>query len=269
MKADIRQRIFVLTAAALLTACGGGSSSNNDTGVDPATQSCSGFCANANSFLTVADVEQILAQGINEAQARGLTATFAVTDRVGNVLAIFRMTGANRLIFIGDRNAPVNTGLDGLEANLDLPAAVSKAITASYLSSEGNAFTTRTASQIVQQNFNPGETNQPSGPLFGVQFSQLACSDFSQQGSTTAGPHRSPLGLAADPGGLPLYKGGVPVGGVGVIVDDEYSLDPNLTDGFDKPAKNLDEILALAATFDFVAPADRRADRITVEGKIF
>ena len=35
---------------------------------------------------------------------------------------------------------------------------------------------TRTASQIVQQHFNVGESQQPAGPLFGAQFSQLACS---------------------------------------------------------------------------------------------
>ena len=63
-------------------------------------------------------------------------------------------------------------------AEIDHIAAISKAVTGAYLSTEGNAFSTRTASQIVQRNFNPGETNQPGGPLFGVQFSQLACSDF-------------------------------------------------------------------------------------------
>jgi uncharacterized protein GlcG (DUF336 family) len=179
------------------------------------------------------------------------------------------MTGADRPIYVGLPGSPTtSTGLDGLLLpGADTVAAISKAVTAAYLSSEGNAFSTRTASQIVQKNFNPGETNQSGGPLFGVQFSQLPCSDFVQRGAVTIGPHRSPLGMAADPGGLPLYKGGTPVGGIGVIVDDEYSLDPDIM-GFDSPGNNLDEILALAASFGFAAPLDRRADRITVEGKI-
>src|SRR3546814_3856870 len=92
------------------------------------------------------------------------------------------------------------------------------------LSSGGNAFSTRTASQIVQEHFPPAPTTVglESGPLFGVQFSQLPCSDlvarFGAPGAAALiGPKRSPLGLAADPGGLPLYKNGVLVGGIGVI----------------------------------------------------
>ena len=91
-------------------------------------------------------------------------------------------------------------------------------MTGAYLSSEGNAFSTRTASQIVQENFNPGEISAPGGPLFGVQFSQLPCSDLVRRpGDGSVGPKRSPLGLSADAGGLPLYKGGTVVGAT-----DEY-----------------------------------------------
>mgnify|MGYP003693533417 CR=1 FL=1 len=42
-----------------------------------------------------ADVQRmIVAQAVGEAQARGAAATIAVVDRVGNVLAVFQMTGA-------------------------------------------------------------------------------------------------------------------------------------------------------------------------------
>ena len=75
-------------------------------------------------------------------------------------------------------------GLEGIRlpvrrpsVNIDPLAAIAKAVTGAYLSSEGNAFSSRTASQIVQEHFNPREDFQPAGPLFGVQFSQLACSD--------------------------------------------------------------------------------------------
>ena len=57
-------------------------------------------------------------------------------------------------------------------------AAISKAGTASVFSTQGNAFTTRTASFIIQEHFPPGVSFQPGGPLFGVQFSQLPCSDI-------------------------------------------------------------------------------------------
>ncbi len=233
-----------------------GTSSNNTT--------CSGSCTNANSFLSVNDVRTILAQAISEAQARNINATIAVVDRVGNVLATFRMNGADTNIIIdGGRN--IRTGLDGLEYAPDNLVAISKAVTAAYLSSEGNAFTTRTASQIVQQNFNPGEADQPGGPLFGVQFSNLPCSDFMTRFSAVAdaGPKRSPLGLSADPGGLPLYKAGSLVGGIGVIADGRYGLDLNAGD----LDQDTDELIAMAGSFNYAAPQDRRADRITVEGK--
>ncbi len=74
---------------------------------------------------------------------------------------------------------------------------------------------------------------------------------------------RSPLGLAADPGGLPLYKAGTPVGGVGVIADGVYGFDAQVSDR----DLDTDELLALAATFGYAAPDDRRADRITADGK--
>ncbi|MCB1647096.1 MAG: heme-binding protein, partial [Pseudomonadales bacterium] len=146
-------------------------------------------------------------------------------------------------------------------------AAIAKAVTGAYLSTGGNAFSTRTASQIIQENFNPGERNVPSGPLFGVQFSNLACSDFSQRYNSGAaaspGPHRSPLGLSADPGGLPLYIDGVPVGGVGVVADGIYGLDKIISD-FDQ---DLDELIATSATRGYAAPLGIRADQISLVGK--
>jgi len=229
---------------------------------------CGATAAGAQEALTVAEVQRIVAQAANEAAARGRPGTIAVVDRVGNVLAVFQMNGAPATINIdGDRG--VVNGLDGLNgivpANL---AAISKAVTGAYLSSDGNAFTTRTASQIVQEHFNPGEGNQVSGPLFGVQFSQLPCSDFAVRfvsGAPQAfiGPKRAPLGLAADPGGIPLYKNGTPVGGIGVLADGVYGLDLRILDFDDDD----DEMIAVAGTVGFEAPVDIRANRITVDGK--
>jgi uncharacterized protein GlcG (DUF336 family) len=253
-------RFGVPLLVALLAACSGGSGGLGGGG-------CTGFCADTPTRLEVADVEQILAQAVAEAGARVAPATIAVVDRTGNVLGVFRMTGADTLITT-DGGRGVVGGLDGLvDAVPDTLAAIAKAITAAYLSSEGNAFTTRTASQIVQLHFYPGEFGQPSGPLFGVQFSQLPCSDVNAQydGVTrpAAGPQRSPLGLAADSGGLPLYKNGTVVGAIGVISDGVYGLDRDIRDR----DVDDDEVIALAGSFGFEAPADRRADRITADGK--
>ena len=268
---------LMLFMAVLLSACSGGSSTGTTEGAT--NEVCQDACADTPTKLTVSDVETILAQAIAEAQAQGQQATIAVADRVGNVLAVYRMgDAADRGVLIATAtndqgDAVINSGLEGislpatgLALNIDDQAAISKAITGAYLSSEGNAFSTRTANQIVQENFNPGELNQPAGPLFGVQFSQLSCSDFTiDEQNISHGPKRSPLGLSADPGGLPLYKNGTPVGGIGVIADGLYSIDKVISDS----DRSVDEMIAYAGTYHYAPPLDRRGDRITVDGKTF
>jgi len=275
-------RVALMFAAALLIGgCGGGDSGNLATTTQNIKeQVCNGSCADTPTNLTTADVQQVLSQAIQEALARNVNATIAVSDRVGNILALFQMGDpANPATIVPAFN--IETGLapnSGLENISVLPAtyaAIAKAVTASYLSSEGNAFTTRTANFIVQEHFAPREFNQPGGPLFGVQISQLPCNDFNTRfpGDAMLGPKRSPLGFSADPGGIPLYKDGTPVGGIGVIADGTYSIDINPID-FDngRPGfpefNNIDEIIALAGTIGFEAPTDRRGDRITVDGRL-
>jgi uncharacterized protein GlcG (DUF336 family) len=254
---------LLLVGASLpfLATCGGG-----DGGGAPSI--CTGNCAppaDVSDVLTVADVQRVIAQAVGEASARSEKATIAVVDRVGNVLAVFRMTGA-RTTFKITSGKGVTGGLENIDILPDTFAAISKAITGAYLSSNGNAFSTRTASQIVQENFNPREFSNASGPLFGVQFSQLSCSDLMQRvDNGTVGPKRSPLGLAADPGGLPLYKNGRLVGGVGVIADGIYGLDLDITD----IDTDVDELIAVAGTSGFAAPDDIRGNRITADGRTF
>ncbi len=216
--------------------------------------------------LTRTDVEQIVAQAVEEARAQSAEATIAVVDRVGNVLAVFQMTNADDMTRVRPGPTGIHTSLQNLEAPSVL-AAISKAITGAYLSSSGNAFSSRTASMIVQEHFPPAPTTAglESGPLFGVQFSQLPCSDLNTRfmpGGSRIGPKRAPIGLAADPGGFPLYKDGIVVGGVGVIIDDDYGFDTNILD----VDTSVEEITALAATVGFDAPETIRANRITVDG---
>lgn len=261
-------RWLLLAAAMGLTACSGGSNSAGSDGTAPPPpqstpdSGCTGSCASAQTFLSASDVQTAIAQAAAEAQAQSKPAVIAVVDRVGNVLAVYKMNGApDTMTITSGRN--VVGGLEGLAIPSEL-AAIAKAVTGAYLSSEGNAFSTRTASQIVQEHFNPGILGTPAGPLFGVQFSQLPCSDLATHFSagTGAGPHNSPLGLSADPGGFPLYKSGTPVGGIGVAADGVYGLDPDVMD----TDRNIDELIAMAGTYGFGAPAERRADTITAGG---
>ena len=238
----------------ILAGCGSGGSDSGDTSTPVAPP--------ATTALSSAEVQLILSQAVQEAQARGANATIAVVDRSGNVLAVFRMTGAAATFTISGGRGVVG-GLEGVNSVPSEFAAISKAITGAYLSSAGNAFSTRTAGQIVQENFNPGETGSPSGPLFGVQFSSLSCSDVATAAGGALGPRGSPLGLAADPGGLPLYKNGAVAGGIGVIADGVYGIDLNIRD----IDSDVDELIAVAGAQGFLAPAAIRGDRITVDGR--
>ncbi|HYN45297.1 MAG TPA: heme-binding protein [Allosphingosinicella sp.] len=267
-----RSTSTIAIAALLLASCGGGGGGGTATPVPgpPAPGQPLLYAVPAQLALSVADVQQIIAQGVAEAQARGLPGTFAIVDRVGNVLAVFTMVGANTTLSVPASPSGVNHDLQGLSFPMAAAAgAIAKAITGAYLSSSGNAFSTRTASQIVQQHFPPSAAaaGLESGPLFGVQFSQLPCSDLAARFGVVGpgaliGPKRSPLGLSADPGGFPLYRNGVVIGGIGFMGDGVYGFDPEIQD----VDSDDEEAIALAATAGFQAPDDIRANRITVDG---
>ena len=264
----------------MLAGCGGGggsgASSAGGTTSPVSTTTAAVYATPAQESLSTLDVERVLAQAVGEAHALNSPAIIAVTDRVGNVLAVFQMTGA-RTTMTTSRLTGTNVFNDfdidaqGIDVDATM-GAISKAVTGTYLSSSGNAFSTRTASQIVQQHFPPSPTSvgQEGGPLFGVQFSQLPCSDLNTRYTAGAasdaliGPKRSPLGLAADPGGFPLYKNGVVVGAVGVMADGDYGFDTNILD----IDSDVEEKIALAGSQGFAAPDTITADRISLSGTL-
>jgi len=274
---------LVSAFALLLSACGGGGGGGGGGGDGgapapaPAPAPSAVYAAPAQEALSTADVQRIIAQAVGEAQARGLPSVIAVTDRVGNVLGVFFMNGArtkmrtSSLTAQGVINPRPDVDAQGVEVEAVM-GAISKAVTGAYLSSSGNAFSTRTSSMIVQEHFPPAPSTAglESGPLFGVQFSQLPCSDLNTRFASglapdsRIGPKRSPLGLAADPGGFPLYKNGVVVGGIGVMGDGDYAFDNNVLDIND----DAEEAIALAGMQGF-APSDAiTADKISVDGTL-
>lgn len=170
--------------------------------------------------LTLTDVQTIIAQAVTRATALtasplSTNAVIALTDREGWVLGVWSLNTNS-------------TSADPLVAD-----AIAKAGAAAFLSSDNNAFSSRTAGFIIQQNFPPGVNNTAPGPLVGVNFSQLGFSDInklkapgsvisygSSPGYTLVAP---PIpvtgGLAGTPGGLPLYKNGELAGALGVSGD--------------------------------------------------
>src|SRR3981081_2496536 len=116
--------------------------------------------------LDTSEVQTIIAQAVSTAAQVNRPVTVAVTDREGNVLGVFRMTGAPASTQLrgggpGPSQVPspltgfVPVGLDGTVVLAKL-AAISKAGTASFFSTRGNAFSSRTAGFIIQEHFPPG-----------------------------------------------------------------------------------------------------------------
>jgi uncharacterized protein GlcG (DUF336 family) len=161
--------------------------------------------------LTATDVTQIIGHAVTRAVAISPNSVIAVTDREGDVLAVWVVRG-------------------GSATDPEVATAVSKAGTAAYLSSNQNAFTSRTAGFIIQQHFPPGVSNTAPGPLVGVGLSNLFFSDinkFRAPGSVIVFNQRPGLSIVpvlgssldGSPGGAPIYKNGQLVGAIGVTGD--------------------------------------------------
>jgi uncharacterized protein GlcG (DUF336 family) len=111
--------------------------------------------SSAHTQLTQSDVEQIIAQAASRAQQVDENAIIAVIDREGYVLGVLDVAG--------NPNPDIK----------DVAAAISRAGTAAFLSSNQNAFTSRTAGYIIQQHFPPGVRDTVNGPLVGVGISNV------------------------------------------------------------------------------------------------
>lgn len=169
--------------------------------------------------LTQAEINQILDAGEAAAlntlsglrsvngQPRPTRMHIAVVARDGRFLAIRSMTDA----WVG---------------SIDI--AIAKARTAAFFSSNENALTSRVIGELSEPHDNNGEGG--AGPLWGIWASNQVGISGSQQFRN---------GIITFPGGVPLYKSGVLVGGVGVSGD-----------GVDQ-----DDAVAFAAADAFMPPA--------------
>jgi uncharacterized protein GlcG (DUF336 family) len=202
--------------------------------------------------LSSTDVQTILQQAASAAASLGKPVTMVITDREGNILGSFAMSGAPATTTVRSVGA-AGQGLEDVVAPA-IEAATAKAATAAFFSTSGNAFSTRTAGFIIQEHFPPGISFRAGGPLYGVQFSSLPCGDIKKPSAR--------LGLSGDPGGLPIYKDGLPAGGIGIEGDGLYTVDRDPTDS-DQP---FEELIAASGIRGFEAPALIRGDNILVDG---
>jgi len=233
--------------------------------------------------LTAEEVRQIVAQAVAKAREVNRQSVISVVDREGFVLAVWSVPG------VRSTNGTVFFPGAGIVA-----AAVSRAGTAAFLSSDQNAFTSRTAGAIIQQHFPAGVRNTPPGPLVGVGFSNLFYSDTNRfkrippnfnpfalnPRFPSPGIRGAPVAFTSlndSPGGVPLYKGGHLVGGIGVTGDGSPTdLSPaaaifagftqrTATTGF-KTGRDTDEDVALAGQTNFRPNPTIVASNVLING---
>jgi uncharacterized protein GlcG (DUF336 family) len=207
--------------------------------------------SSAFAQLTAADVQTIINHAVTRAVQVSPNSVIAVTDREGYVVGIWNVAGGE----------PTPTQI----AN-----AVSKAGTAAFLSSNQNAFSSRTAGFIIQQHFPPGVRNTATGPLVGVGFSNLPFSDVNRfkktdliPSSSSPGTFGSPIAgtsLDGSPGGLPLYKNEILVGGIGVTGDGTDNSCPFIS------GPDTDEDVALSGQHGYVPSSSITADNVFIGG---
>src|SRR5437588_11381787 len=211
--------------------------------------------------LTAGNVRRIIKNAVTRAVKISPNSVIAVTDREGNVLGVWVVRG-------------------GMATDPEIATAVSKAGTAAYLSSNQNAFTSRTAGFIIQQHFPPGVRNTAPGPLVGVGLSNLFFSDinkFKKPGSVisfspTPGLTILPVpfsSLDGSPGGVPLYKGGELVGGIGVTGDGQPAPIAGLRSEYPFiyiSCYDKDEDIALAGQKGFTASSSITPNNVFIGG---
>lgn len=206
----------------------------------------------ARAQLTAADVQRVIDQARLRASVIAPNSVIAVTDREGYVLGVWVVRG-------------------GEPSALELATSVGKAGTAAFLSSNTNAFTSRTAGYIIQEHFPPGVRNLPPGPLVGVGLSNLPFSDVNRfkkadfiPSSPSPGTFGSPIPLSTlngIPGGVPLYKNNILVGGIGVTGSGLEFPPTAFVGGYSK-----DEDIALVGQIGFTPRSEIFASDVFING---
>jgi uncharacterized protein GlcG (DUF336 family) len=175
----------------------------------------------AATGLTRRDLSRILNQGEASASATdsGLRQVSGQTRKTRMHIAVVGRNGK----FLAIRSMS-----DAWVGSLDI--SIGKARTAAFFSSNENALTSRIIGQLSQaHDATTGEG--PAGPLWGIWVSN-------QPGISGNSQFRN--GLIPFPGGVPLYKSGALVGGVGVSgdgVDQDEHVAFGAAAGFEPPAK--------------------------------
>ena len=201
----------IFSLSVVLTGCGGGR-----------TVTISAQPSAPLLGLTAAEVQSAVQGAATSVDA---AVVIAVTDRSGQVLAVFQKSGASATA-VGNFSANVAT----------TELAVALARTAAYFSNDQAPLSSRTVRFISGIHFPPGITNAPNAALYGIENTNRGCPlNVTFLPGQAIAPARSISGLllglgittgktdifdsnpnAVNPGGVPLFKNGRLVGGIGV-----------------------------------------------------
>jgi uncharacterized protein GlcG (DUF336 family) len=192
--------------------------------------SCGGVTGTLTSFnppptsnLSAADVTALIQAAAQAADPN--TMVIAVVDRAGRVLGVYRKTAAVALA----------TGNFGAQVDVN-ELAVSLARTGAFFSNDQAPLSSRTVRFISGIHFPPGVTDAANAALYGIENSNRGCTlSTNYVAGQNVPPARSisgattSLGVATgkadlmdsdptaiNPGGVPLFRNGSLVGGIGI-----------------------------------------------------
>ena len=208
---------FVVALCAALAGCGGGGGA---TSAPPPTPPPATPPPTPQA-LTQSDVTAVVQAAATAAQSD--TMAIAVVDRLGRILAVYEGPSAPALV-------PGNFGAMVPPDEL----AVSLARTGAFFSNDQAPLSSRTVRFISGVHFPPGVMNAANAALYGIENTNRGCT-LSTSLATTVPPATTISGAspglgvatgkadvtdsdptAVNPGGVPIFKNGQVVGGIGV-----------------------------------------------------
>ncbi len=206
---------LVIALCAGLVACGGGGGSSTTPPPPPP----------ASEALTQADVQMLMQVAASAAQSNAMT--IAVVDRLGRILAVYKQPAV-------PASLPGNFGAATPPDEL----AVSLARTGAFFSNDQAPLSSRTVRFISGIHFPPGVMDTENAALYGIENTNRGCNlatglNATVPPATTIGGATPGYGVitgkadlndtqpeAVNPGGVPIFKNGQEVGGIGVALAD-------------------------------------------------